>query len=291
MTSIQHKKRYLTLIPPLLLSTSMSAVYAECEPSEHATYLSSEQIVRIPFLDIPLLDPLTQSPTGEVAVSHVDLSLIEGADDFKIVPDSLEVTDVASEASECHATYSYQGVLHIPNVDVQTVIILPPGIVADSVTRTYAATLHQLPLSPDVFHLEEYTPVGSGNPDCEGTDCEDDPPPTNECEDLEVQAQLMEPFTLYQAIMPMVVVDYDVMGEWPIPLSDSITPPTGVYTAGFETHDPFHIDATMRTEAEGVASCFAGKTIHFVFEPNAMTWGCETDIPAEYRTLFPMTCN
>ena len=284
MTSIQHKKRYLTLIPPLLLSTSISAVYAECEQSEHATYLSSEQIVRIPFLDIPLLDPLTQSPTGEVAVAHVDLSLIEGADDFKIVPDSLEVTEVASEASECHATYSYQGVLHIPNVDVQTVIILPPGIVVDSVTKTYAVTLHQLPLSPDVFHLEEVVDSGNGNSGGGNID------PPAEC-DLEAQAQLMEPFTLYQAIMPMVVVDYQIMGEWPIPLSNSITPPTGVYTSGFETHDPFHIDATMKTEAEGVASCFAGKTIHFVFDPNAMTWGCNTDIPAEYMTLFPMTCD
>jgi hypothetical protein len=47
-------------------------VYAECDTSQHATYLSGEQIVKIPFLDIPLLNPLTQKPTGEVAVAHVD---------------------------------------------------------------------------------------------------------------------------------------------------------------------------------------------------------------------------
>jgi hypothetical protein len=270
-------------------------VYAECDTSQHATYLSGEQIVKIPFLDIPLLNPLTQKPTGEVAVAHVDLSLIDGADDFKIVPDTLEVTEVVSEASECHATYNYDGVLHIPNIDVQSVIILPPGIIADSITRTFEATLQQLPLSPDVFHLEEYALVGSGTDDTGGGDTggggDDDPPPppAPECS-LEEQAQLVEPFTLYNAVMPMVVVENDIMGEWPNPLSSVITPPTGVYTAGLETHDPFHIDATMKTEDEGVASCFAGKTIHFIFDPSARTWGCSTDIPAEYMTLFPMTC-
>jgi len=229
--------------------------------------------------------PITQKPTGEMAVSHVDLSLIEGVDDFKIVPGTLEITEVVSTASECHATYNYNGTLHIPNIDVERVIVLPPGIIAGSVTKTYAATLHQLPLSPDVFHLDEYTPVGSG------TVIEPPPPPPAEECSQEEQAQLMEPFTLYQAIMPMVVSENMINGEWPIPLSSAITPPTGVYTAGFETHDPFHIDATMKSEAEGVASCFAGKTIHFIFDPNTNTFGCNTDIPTEYMTLFPMTCN
>ena len=114
---------------------------------------------------------------------------------------------------------------------------------------------------------------------------------TGSCDDITLQAQLTEAHTLYQAVMPMVVAENDIMGEWPIPLSSVITPPTGVYTAGLETHNPFHIDATMKTEAEGVASCFAGKTIHFVFEPTVGTWGCNTDIPAEDMTLFPMICN
>jgi len=176
------------------------------------------------------------------------------------------------------------GILHIPNLDVEEVIILPPGIVVGSFTRTFEATLHQLPLDPDVFHLEEYTLIGGGN------DIIDPPPPANECDDIEVQAQLMEPFTLYSAVRPMVISEHMIMGEWPIPLSSVITPPTGVYTANLETHDPFHIDATMKTEAEGVASCFAGKTINFIYNPTTGTFGCNTDIPAEYMTLFPMTC-
>lgn len=123
----------------------------------HAQYVVAERLIRIPFLDISLLDPLTQSPTGEVAVAQVDLSLLEGSEDFKIVPNSLEVREVVPEASECHAVYNYQGTLHIPTVDIQKVVILPPGIVAESSVMTYEANLRQLPLSPDVFHLESYS--------------------------------------------------------------------------------------------------------------------------------------
>ena len=263
-----YKKRYLTLVP-LLLSTSI--VYAACDITEHAEYITDTQTLKIPFLDIEMIDPITQQPTGEMAVAHVDLSLIEGVDDFKIVPDNLGIIEIASEESECHATYTYRGgILHIPNLDVEEVIILPPGIVVGSFTRTFEATLHQLPLDPDVFHLEEYTLIGGGS----GGTGEGGDPPANECDSPEVQAQLMEPFTLYNAVMPMVVTEHMIMDEWPIPLSSVITPPTGVYTANLETHDPFHIDATMKTEAEGVASCFAGKTIHFIYNPTIGTFGC-----------------
>ncbi len=110
---------------------------------------------------------------------------------------------------------------------------------------------------------------------------------------LDQQAQLMEPFNLYIAARPMVVSAYQETGEWPIPLSDVITPPTGIYTDRFETHEPLHLDAIMKTEAEGVAACFAGKTIHFIFIPNssgALVPSCETDIAEACMNLFPMTC-
>ena len=278
----------LTLLP-ILLSTA--GAYAECDTSQHAKYATDTQILTIPFLDIEMIDPITQQPTGEMAVAHVDLSLKEGADDFVIIPDTLNVIEIAPEASECNALYTYKGgTLHIPNLDVEEIIVLPPGIVAGSVTRTYEATLRQLPLTPEIFHLEEYTRVGTGDGDTGGGEEDDIDPPAAECS-LEDQAQLMEPFALYNAVMPMVVSEHMINGEWPIPLSSAITPPTGVYTANLETHDPFHIDAIMKTEAEGVASCFAGKTIHFIYNPTTGTFGCNTDIPAEYMTLFPMTCN
>jgi hypothetical protein len=91
----------------------------------------------------------------------------------------------------------------------------------------------------------------------------------------------------------MFVEDYQITGEWPIPLSSSITPPTGVYTDRFETHEPLHLDAIMKTEAEGVAACFAGKTIHFIYTTNPSgtgVWNCETDIAEACMKMFPMTC-
>jgi hypothetical protein len=55
---------------------------------------------------------------------------------------------------------------------------------------------------------------GGGGTGGEGTGGgNDNPPPTNECDDLELQAQLVEPFTLYQAVMPRVVVEYDDYGR------------------------------------------------------------------------------
>jgi hypothetical protein len=69
-------------------------------------------------------------------------------------------------------------------------------------------------------------------------------------EDLQVfETIFMEPFVLYMAIRSMVVVDYDVTGEWPIPLSTSITPPTGNFTAGFVSGQ-LHLEATMKSQAE-----------------------------------------
>ena len=121
----------------------------------HAEYLVEERLVKIPQLDIPLLNPITQEPTGEFAVATVDLSLIEGADDFKVISDTLEIIEVTTKSSECHANYDYKGILHIPYIDMEDFIVLN-DVVIGSVTKTYDVTMHQLPLSPDVFHLESY---------------------------------------------------------------------------------------------------------------------------------------
>ena len=133
-------------------------VNIESNPIEcdiHAEYLVEERLINILKLDIPLLNPITQEPTGEFAVATVDLSLIEGADDFKIIPETLEVIEVTTRSSECNANYDYKGILHIPYIDMEDFIVLN-GIVIGSVTKTYEVTMHQLPLSPDVFHLESY---------------------------------------------------------------------------------------------------------------------------------------
>jgi hypothetical protein len=129
-------------------------------------------------------------------------------------------------------------------------------------------------------------------------------------EDLQVfEAIFLEPFTLYIAIRSMVVVDYDVMGEWPIPLSTSITPPTGNFTAGFVS-GPLYLEATMKSQAEletalapfnldmANKACLAevaGKVIRFNFNPSTRIWSCSVNIPngvpPQHLDLFPMTCD
>jgi hypothetical protein len=220
------------------------------------------------------------------------------------------------------------GTLHIPYVDVPLVMVTPPGIQTAGPVRVVQATLRQLAIDSAVFHLDSYCDAdddcGADDDPCTcacdvtdgicDTDCACDPDcgdcacdvnngvcdPDCACDTdcdcpcpLDQQAQLMEPFNLYIAIRSMVVADYQITGEWPIPLSSSITPPTGVYTDRFETHEPLHLDAIMKTEAEGVAACFAGKTIHFIFIPNssgALVPSCETDIAEACMKMFPMTC-
>lgn len=164
--------------------------------------------------------------------------------------------------------------------------------------------------------------------DCSITLCDcDDATPLPDCEecgggngtcnslapeDLQVfEAIFMEPFVLYMAIRSMVVVDYDVSGEWPIPLSNSITPPTGNYTAGFISGEPpLYLEATMRSQAELEAAlaafnldlankaCLAevaGKVIRFIFNPNTRVWSCSVDVPngvpQQHLDLFPMKCD
>jgi hypothetical protein len=147
--------------------------------------------------------------------------------------------------------------------------------------------------------------------------CNSTPTPPSSCEalaedDLQVfEAIFMEPFTLYMAIRSMVVVDYDIMGEWPIPLSTSITPPTGNFTASFVTGEsPLYIDATMRSQAEleealaafnldsANKACLAevaGKVIRFIFNPDTRVWSCSVNIPngvpSQHLDLFPMKCD
>jgi len=124
---------------------------------QHAIYQIEDRLLKLPLLDIPLLDPLTGQPTGEKAVFKGDLDLMEGVEDFKIVPDSMEFVEMLEEDNECHATYSYADrAIHIPFVDVPSVMVLPPGVVMRGPTRVFKADLQQLPLSEEVFHLNSY---------------------------------------------------------------------------------------------------------------------------------------
>jgi hypothetical protein len=80
-------------------------------------------------------------------------------------------------------------------------------------------------------------------------------------------------------------------GKWPIPLSKVGAKVTGTYTESLVSgKPPLYVEATMKTEAEGVAACFASKKIRFIFEPDQSTWSCETNIAEDCIKFVTMTC-
>ncbi len=324
---------------------ALPAVQAEDCPT-HALYDVDTKKLTIPFVDVPLLDPWTGNMTNEVAVFSAELEQLKGVEDFSVLSDMFVFIETADAPDDCHAQYWYAkdekfadgGRLYIPFVDVPSIMVLPPNIQVPGPVRVLEATLRQLALDSEVFHLDSYCNVddencGSGNddppddpPDC---DCDENTPlpACGDCElgacdsmsqnDIQVfEAIFMEPYVLYEAINDMVVVDYWTSGEWPIPLSNSITPPTGNFTAGFvsgdETDYPTYLEATMRSQAELEAALaafgyvanetclaeIAGKAIRFNFSDSTSSWTCSVDlpdgngVPPQYLDIFPMApCN
>ncbi|MEK8019050.1 MAG: S8 family peptidase [Candidatus Parabeggiatoa sp.] len=124
---------------------------------KHAIYQTEDRLLKLPLLNIPLLDPITGLPTGETAVFKGNLDLIDGVEDFQVVSDSMVFIKMLEEKSECHAIYSYTDrMIKIPFVDVPSVMVLPPDVVVPGPTQVFEATMQQLPLSDDVFHLKGY---------------------------------------------------------------------------------------------------------------------------------------
>ncbi len=128
----------------------ITTVSGEC--AEHALYDSDTRLLTIPYLDVPLLNPITQEASGEYAVFECVLKLAEdGVGSFTVNG----LTYLEGPVSDpCHGTYTYDGKLFIPNVDVTSVIILPPDIVVPGPVDTFELTLRQLPISTSVFQLE-----------------------------------------------------------------------------------------------------------------------------------------
>ncbi len=124
---------------------------------QHTVYKADDRLLKVPLLDIPLLDPITGLPTGETAVFKGNLDLIDGVEDFQVVSDSMVFIEMLEEKSECHAIYSYTDrMIKIPFVDVPSVMVLPPDVVVPGPTQVFEASMQQLPLSDDVFHLKTY---------------------------------------------------------------------------------------------------------------------------------------
>jgi hypothetical protein len=141
------------------------------ENCQHAVYDTKTRRVTIPSIDIPLLDPWTGEPTGEIAVFTGGLKLLKGVDDFVILPNMFEFVEMASDYKDCHARYTYAdgkfakgGWLHIPFADVTSVIVLPPNRHVPGPVQVFEATLRQLAIDNDVFHLDNYKYIETLSP-------------------------------------------------------------------------------------------------------------------------------
>ena len=125
---------------------------ANCAP--HAVFDSATQTLTVPFLDVPLVDPISQQEIpGMAAVFSLTLEYVPNSGgSFTIVYSS--ITYLPNELPDaCHGKYSYDGTIYLPNVDVTTVIVLPWGNVIQGPVETYEVTLRQLMLNAAYYHL------------------------------------------------------------------------------------------------------------------------------------------
>jgi hypothetical protein len=136
---------------------------------EHAIFNISTGLVSIPAIDIPTLDPFTGESTGLLATFSAQLNLLKGVEDFGLISDTFKVLQVdVTEHDPCHAEYTYAdgkfskgGIIHLPYVDVPSVIIIPPNVQVPGPTHVYDATLKQLALDLTIFHIDNYQRLGT----------------------------------------------------------------------------------------------------------------------------------
>jgi len=123
----------------------------------HAVFTAKDRKLFIPLINMPLLDPITGRPVGKAAVFKGTLELVEGVEDFKVLPNSMSFVKMLTKNNKCHASYSYTNRrIHIPYLNVPSVMVVPPNVVAPGPTQVFQAYLQQLPLSDDIFHLIHY---------------------------------------------------------------------------------------------------------------------------------------
>lgn len=65
--------------------------------------------------------------------------------------------EIYSQENECHAKYSYETrIMYIPFMDMPSTIKLSSGIIIPGPIQVFEASLKQLPLLSEIFHLKEY---------------------------------------------------------------------------------------------------------------------------------------
>ena len=148
---------------------------------QHATYSFVTNQLTIPFIDLPLLDPNTKQPTGEMAVfrgefqvtdspspnSHSSCENLIGCfsnkipvdiGQFTFLPSCLQYVVKPSAERYCHAVYSPSDqTLTIPFLSVPSVSW--PSLEETLPIEVFAVSLkHEqiIPLHPGVLYLEDY---------------------------------------------------------------------------------------------------------------------------------------
>jgi subtilisin family serine protease len=123
---------------------------------KHATYFAEKRLLEIPYINLPLLDPITGRALGKRAVFKGSLDLVEGVKNFKVIPNSVEFVGMLGN-QKCLATYSYATrTLFIPFVDVPSVMVIPPNVTVPGPVQVFEVRLQQLPLSDEIFDLKHY---------------------------------------------------------------------------------------------------------------------------------------
>jgi len=286
-------KRITNITCSCIIFGMTANVFADCD-GKHATFDSVTSTLTLPAIQIPLLHPITGMPTGQQAIFKGEMLLLNGVDDFVIKENSFEYLSIATSVDACAAQYTYVdfitpfangGVLTIPYVDVETVIILPPHQPIPGAVVTFQAKLRQLSIDQTIFHVSSLTEITSTalNDPCDQNTTEGQ---------TKLATQLLEPFLLFDAVDDMVIVDYMIFGTWPTPLSTSITPPSGNFTQELVSL-PKYIEATMRTTIQNSEMCpqIAGKTIRFIWSDTSNNWTCTvTGVPNGVPKEFLSSC-
>ena len=134
------------------INSCISPLIAVCE---HAIY--KDKRLKLPFLEIPLLDNFTEEYTNETAIVKAELQMLEGVDDFTVIAETVKFIKMLDQENECNAKYSYETrSMYIPFIDMPSTIKLPSGITIPGPIQVFEADLKQLPLSSQIFHLKEY---------------------------------------------------------------------------------------------------------------------------------------
>jgi hypothetical protein len=164
-----------------LAEYEIKELFYGCPQEQHATYSFVTNQLTIPFIDLPLLDPNTKQPTGEMAVFRGEFQVTDSPNpnghsscenligcfsnkipvdigQFTFLPSCLQYVVKPSAERYCHAVYSPSDqTLTIPFLSVPSVSW--PSLEETLPIEVFEVSLkHEqiIPLHPGVLYLEDY---------------------------------------------------------------------------------------------------------------------------------------